>query len=498
MQEPASQESVRRLPLELLAALLLVLLVALLQGTNPLDSSTFEPNFYDDAYITFRYAHNLSQGQGFIYNPGEAVLGTTTPLFTLLLAGAGRLAGVGAIPTAALLITLLADGLNLWLMYRLAYWLTGNRYVGVTAALVFLLQPLRLAAAAGGMETSLFIAFLLLMYHSYLVRRRCMLTALWAALAFLVRPDALIAILPMFIDWVLHERKRALQAGVLALLLVLPWLAWSTAAFGSPLPNSIVAKAAADPPLGYTAYLLITFLFAGTPLMGLAPVAFFLGVGVLAVLVMLFFKGIGKQEPSFWVMAVYPLLYILIMIAVNAPVYFSWYYLPLMPALILLLLSSVFVLLKDKPLYKWLALTLECGFLLITPLVALKIIPNWSLDRTREASFLAATNAVHDQVKPGQVVLAPDIGIIGWQLDRAVIFDSVGLVSPQANQYGNVISQQLISDVHPALIISLDQFIDEDLRTSPFFVNAYEEYWSQQVTISDDTQWIRVYKSRSE
>ena len=41
---------------------------------------------YDDPFITYRYAENLAQGKGFVYNPGERVLSTTTPLFTLLLA----------------------------------------------------------------------------------------------------------------------------------------------------------------------------------------------------------------------------------------------------------------------------------------------------------------------------------------------------------------------------------------------------------------------------
>jgi hypothetical protein len=33
----------------------------------------------DDAFITFRYAENLAAGNGFVYNLGEKVLGTTTP-----------------------------------------------------------------------------------------------------------------------------------------------------------------------------------------------------------------------------------------------------------------------------------------------------------------------------------------------------------------------------------------------------------------------------------
>src|SRR5438552_180061 len=45
----------------------------------------------DDSYITYRYALNLLHGHGLVFNPGEYVLSTTTPLYTLLLASAGVL-----------------------------------------------------------------------------------------------------------------------------------------------------------------------------------------------------------------------------------------------------------------------------------------------------------------------------------------------------------------------------------------------------------------------
>src|SRR3989304_7660741 len=41
----------------------------------------------EDAFITFRFAQQIVRGNGFVYNIGEKVYGTTTPLFTLLLAG---------------------------------------------------------------------------------------------------------------------------------------------------------------------------------------------------------------------------------------------------------------------------------------------------------------------------------------------------------------------------------------------------------------------------
>jgi hypothetical protein len=45
----------------------------------------------DDAYITFRYARNLAEGNGLVYNIGERVMDTTTPFYSLLLGAASVL-----------------------------------------------------------------------------------------------------------------------------------------------------------------------------------------------------------------------------------------------------------------------------------------------------------------------------------------------------------------------------------------------------------------------
>src|SRR5690349_2759603 len=52
----------------------------------------------DDAYISFRYAENLANGNGLVYNVGERVEGYTNFLWTVLLAAAVKL---GAAPAAA-------------------------------------------------------------------------------------------------------------------------------------------------------------------------------------------------------------------------------------------------------------------------------------------------------------------------------------------------------------------------------------------------------------
>ena len=38
----------------------------------------------DDQFTIYRYIENIASGKGFVFNEGERVLGSTTPLFTLL------------------------------------------------------------------------------------------------------------------------------------------------------------------------------------------------------------------------------------------------------------------------------------------------------------------------------------------------------------------------------------------------------------------------------
>src|SRR5450759_3208716 len=88
-----------------------------LTGTTLLIYSFFSRWGYDDPFITYRYAANLQHGLGFVYNPDERVLSTTTPLFTLLLALLGNL--WHNLPRLANLLgafSLALGGLFLWVL----------------------------------------------------------------------------------------------------------------------------------------------------------------------------------------------------------------------------------------------------------------------------------------------------------------------------------------------------------------------------------------------
>ena len=145
----------------------------------------------EDAYITFRYAWNLAEGSGFAFNPGERVLGTTTPLQTLLLAALGRAVGPERIPLLAEIVMplfgLLA-GATMYLTLRRL----GLARVGIALGLLlFLLHPLVIRTALGGMETPLAL-FLMALSMYFLARRRLSAATFSVALLALCRLDGLV------------------------------------------------------------------------------------------------------------------------------------------------------------------------------------------------------------------------------------------------------------------------------------------------------------------
>src|SRR5208282_4503087 len=59
-----------------------------LGGTSDMSSSSQHSWGDDDAYISYRYARNLAEGKGLVFNPGEHVEAYSNFLYVLLTAPA--------------------------------------------------------------------------------------------------------------------------------------------------------------------------------------------------------------------------------------------------------------------------------------------------------------------------------------------------------------------------------------------------------------------------
>lgn len=226
--------------LVLLGLVTLDLLRAAKQGPN------------DDAFITFRVARNLASGLGPVFNPGERVLSITTPGYMLLLAASALFTRdfvtLGVIWNG---FGLLAAGALLIFFSRAR----GEPMNGALAALaatvtVALTFSNLLLAVAVGMETPLYLAALLAVFASYAQALRqparasgwLVMTAWAAAMAFMLRPDGILAGLVVGLHWLATRRRVPWRALVVGLAVSLPWVLFAWAYYGSPIPNTLAAK----------------------------------------------------------------------------------------------------------------------------------------------------------------------------------------------------------------------------------------------------------------
>jgi hypothetical protein len=216
---------------------------------------------WEDYYITYRPSKNLATGHGLVFNPGERVHTFTSPLNVLVPA------------LFSFLTRNTSDNLVLWL-YRLVSCLC----LGITA--VFLLKiaqkqhpPLRMLPALvllsifgidakiidfsiNGQEAAFLMIFLGLTLYALLVPSRfasLKLGIAWAGLMW-ARPDSFVYIGGIALGFLLFAPhlplaksrldllKTFCYAGVITTLLYLPWFLWAWQYYGSPIPNTVLAK----------------------------------------------------------------------------------------------------------------------------------------------------------------------------------------------------------------------------------------------------------------
>jgi hypothetical protein len=193
----------------------------------------------DDALITYRYAQNLLDGHGWVYDLHRHTSdAATAPLYTVLLAVVGSF--VGGVKVAGPLLFVLTTAASGYLSFALLrrHSLTLG---GAAAAVLMICNPWLLVTR--GMETSLFITVLLL-GSLLLSMKRFGLAGFVLALAPLVRGDGGAVALVAFLFVAFELRRFPWRMAVGALAAAVPWTVFALTVIGSPLPDTLGAKAA--------------------------------------------------------------------------------------------------------------------------------------------------------------------------------------------------------------------------------------------------------------
>jgi len=470
------------------------------------------PRTIDDAYITFRYVRNLLDGKGPVFNPGQPVLGTTTPLYMGLLAAVSLpLGGSDApFPEIALLINALADALTCLLLIGIGSSLRSTA-AGWAAALLWAISPVSVTFAVGGLETSVYILLLLSVLYCRL-RGKLNAMSVLAGLAFLTRPDALILIVLLWSELAFSFlRQNGFSAGMrklvpvsVPLLLILTgWFMFSTGYYGTLLPHSMLAKSIAyrlDPGTGMVRLIqnygtpFFEDLTFGTGILILtAPLYFFLAmVGILAA---------EKSRPESGAAAglVFPWLYFVAFSAAN-PLIFRWYLAPPLPFLFLSIflgLAALLGLLKPQAgnpprVVRRLLFGALAAAALILYLRDWKFVPDHGPSRPApemafirlELEYRTAAEDLRARILPGYTIAAGDVGVLGYFLD-APILDTVGLNSPEAVRYYPLpdsmyeivyaIPPDLILSARPEIVVFLEVYGRNGLLQDTRFSEEYRK-----------------------
>jgi arabinofuranosyltransferase len=226
----------------------------------------------DDAYIHLRVAHNLASAAGPVFNVGERVEVTSSPLWTLLLGG---LLALGGSEQLVLVLLSTATALALGATTALLGFATAGSAAALIAPILLALLPSYAAWTGSGMETPLALFGLALTALSALRARTTadvMRTCLLAGFLVYVRPESC-AWIPSFLGiavWSLPaaQRPRAAVSGLLAWLAPLALLFCARFAyFHEWLPNTYYAKVAN----GGLAQRLHGLKYVGTFLLQHAP-----------------------------------------------------------------------------------------------------------------------------------------------------------------------------------------------------------------------------------
>lgn len=212
---------------------LIILIPALLITLDNLGES------YDDAFITYRYAYNLATGNGFVYNVGERFLGTTAPLYGIILGvlGMSRPDAIPIISAALSGIALGLTGIALFVYGRLHHLGLG----GWLAGLLYVLHPAVHLTFGGEMIFQVaVVAWAFVLYRS----GRTISAAVLLAIAILTRPDGLVAAGVIGLHYMVTQRRVPWREGLCLLAVLAPWMLAAELFYGSLLPGTLSAKQA--------------------------------------------------------------------------------------------------------------------------------------------------------------------------------------------------------------------------------------------------------------
>jgi hypothetical protein len=406
----------------------------------------------DDSYIHLRIARNLAQHGVPYYNPDQAVQGSSSLFWLMLLAGLFKLTShaQALVPFVAFAFT---AGSFLITSRLLEARFTRNQSISL-AFLVTMTTLVNVAALL--METPAAIFFWLLSIYFWKKGAFTWL-GVCSGLAFLTRYEFALWILIGFL--MLADRSRMINYIKGVALPGLFYLGFNLYFFGSLIPQTVLAKSKV-----YTLSFDLFLFILGTPLTSFL-------IAFLAMIAVALLAIKQKSDPMTKAIVFFP-IFLLALYAIRTVFIFNWY----VPNVLFPL--SLACLLVLRKMHSFLIIAVVVGFLTI---FKQSFIDGYGLasgnhhlyrdyDTGRRVHQYLNIGADLTRDYPNAVLMTSEIGGLGWGF-RGKIIDAAGLVSPECLKYHPMavpedrtagylgsIPPQAVRDLQPDLVVSMETF----------------------------------------
>ncbi len=411
----------------------------------------------DDSYIHLRIARNFAEHGVPYYNPDQAVAGSSSLFWLILLSGLFKLfpQTLGFLPYVTFAFTAGS--------FFMAFRILSVRYPKNTAiALAFLVTVTTLVnVAALFMETPAAIFFWAVSVYFW-QKNSFSWFGFFSGMAFLSRYEFAVWILlgiVMMADRVSVFRyiKGSIIPGAFYILFNLYF-------FNSLFPQTIVAKS--------KIYSLSISLF----IVSLRTTELLFTLGAIAISAILFLAFKQKSPPWIKATIVFPAL-LLTLYTLRTVLMFNWY----QPNIFFPLSLACLLIIRKRQLFLLLALITAFPLVFIKPLIEGYGLASGKLNLYRDYD---TGRRVHQYLNigaelaaqyPNSVLMTSEIGGLGWSFPGKII-DAVGLVSPESLKYhpmpvpedrsngaSGSIPPQAVRDLQPDLVVSMETF-SEALR----------------------------------
>ena len=358
---------------------------------------------YEQALIFYRYARQLQAGSGLVFNTGEWVLGTPSPLYSLLLGVFGRWATDWELWGHTIGVIFWA--LSAWGVVML-FSAESRPYSALLAPLFLIIHPA--IGRSLGMDTPMVVALMIWsawawLYADRFPRLQTALCILLSAALILTRYDGFFWIALLIVErWRTRRRWPFIELGGIVILCLI-WVGYALWRFGTPFPPFNVQPISWQFLVAFWRELTASNLLVGVGLLGLC------GLGIWLV--------VREQQRWWWLLAWF-FSYQLFGIFGFYDLSERWVF---VPALLVVWLLAGLAISRAEKNNVWMVIIT----LLVAPSLARFAPLTWRESHQSHALYYLRNrdfgNWLAESTAPESVVASADVGAIGYFSQRPML-----------------------------------------------------------------------------